>query len=128
MMENRYVKITEAEAKELYCHGANDVYLSTDKRKHWKIPPRYYYASHAPEEDLFYRTIPEYEGDVDFFKIVKVTVYPYKIGVGFAGVSLEFHEITARNADEARSIGIRKFLHPDKGFDHIEVKRIKKEK
>lgn len=128
MMENRYVKITEEEAKELYCHGANDVYLSTDKRQHWKMPPSYYYASHAPEEDLFYRTIPEWEGNVEFFKAIKVTVYPYKIGVGYAGVPLEFHNINARNAEEARSIAIRKFLNPDKGYDHIEVKRIKKAK
>lgn len=126
-MENRYVKITEAEAKELYCHGANDVYLSTDKREHWRMPPSYHFASHAPDEDLFYRAIPEFEGNVDFFKAVKVTVFPYKIGIGYACVPLEFHEVNARNAEEARSIAMRKFLHPSKGFDHIEVKRIKKE-
>lgn len=33
MMENRYIKITEEEAKELYCH-TEYVYLSTDKREH----------------------------------------------------------------------------------------------
>lgn len=52
--------------------------------------------------------------------------YLYKIGVGYAGVPLEFHKVEAKNMEEARSIAIRKFLHPDKGFDHVEVKRIKK--
>lgn len=50
----------------------------------------------------------------------------YRVGVGIVGISLEFHEVEAANMAEARSIGIRKFLHPDKGFDHIEVQRIKK--
>lgn len=125
MMENRYVKITEAEAKELYCH-TEYVYVSTDKREHWRLPASYEYASHAPAEDLFYRSIPEYEGDVEFFKAVKVTVYPYKIGIGANGIALEYHKINARNMEEARGIAIRKFLHPDKGYNHIEVKRIKK--
>lgn len=126
MMENRYIKITEEEAKELYCHGGNYVYVSTDKREHWQMPPSYHFASHAPAEDLFYRAFPEWEGEVEFFKAVKVTVYPYKVGIGYGGVSLEYHEVNARNMEEARSIAIRKFLNPDKGFDHVEVKRIKK--
>ena len=50
----------------------------------------------------------------------------YRVGVGFAGVALEFHRVEARNAAEARSIAIRKFLHPDLGFDHIEVKLIRR--
>jgi len=125
MMENRYIKITEEEAKELYCH-TEYVYLSTDKREHWQMPPSYHFASHAPAEDLFYRCVPEYEGDVEFFKAVKVTVHPYRIGIGYGGISLEYHEVNARNMEEARSIAIRRFLHPDKGYDHVEVKRIKK--
>ena len=52
--------------------------------------------------------------------------YLYKVGIGYAGISLEFHEVEAINMVEARSIAIRKFLHPDKGYDHVEVKRIKK--
>lgn len=52
--------------------------------------------------------------------------YRYKVGVGVEGVVLEHHEVNAVNMVEARSIAIRKFLHPAKGFDHIEVKRIKK--
>ena len=50
----------------------------------------------------------------------------YRVGVGFGGVALEFHDVEARNASEARSIAIREFLDPDRGFDHIEVKLIRK--
>ena len=52
--------------------------------------------------------------------------YLYKVGVGYAGLALEFHTVEATSMADARSIAIRKFLHPDKGFDHVEVKRIKK--
>jgi len=52
--------------------------------------------------------------------------YLYRIGVGKSGMALEYHKIEATNEQEARSYGIRNFLHPDKGYDHIEVKRIKK--
>lgn len=125
MMEYRFVKITEEEAKKLYCHTEN-VYVSTNKREHWRLPPSYHYASHASDESLFYRSIPEYEGTVEFFKAVKVTVYPYKVGIGIEGVALEYHNINARNMEEARNITIRKFLHPDKGYNHVEIKRINK--
>ena len=54
-------------------------------------------------------------------------MHNYKVGVGISGVVLEVHEIQARNMSEARSIAIRKFLHPDKGYDHVEVKRIRRE-
>lgn len=50
----------------------------------------------------------------------------YRVGVGFAGVALEFHTVEARNASEARSIAIRMFLNPDLGYDHIEVKPIRR--
>ena len=50
----------------------------------------------------------------------------YRVGVGYGGVVLQSHVITAPNAQEARSIAVRKFLHPDKGYDHVEVKRIPK--
>ena len=53
-------------------------------------------------------------------------LYLYQVGVGIQGIALEFYEVYATNMQEARSIGIRKFLHPDKGYDHIEVTRIKK--
>lgn len=55
-------------------------------------------------------------------------LYLYSVGVGVMGVSLEHYKVEASSAQEARSIGIRKFLHPDKGYDHIEVTRVKKEK
>ena len=51
-------------------------------------------------------------------------MYQYRIGIGCQGMALEYHRIEAANEQEARSIGIRKFLHPDKGYDYIEVKRI----
>ena len=57
---------------------------------------------------------------------MKDRMYLYKIGVGIEGVALEYHKVEAANMAEARSIAIRKFLHPDKGYNHIEVKRIKK--
>lgn len=49
----------------------------------------------------------------------------YKIAVGIEGVTLERHEVEARNMDEARSIGISKFLHPDKGYNYINVVPVK---
>lgn len=54
-----------------------------------------------------------------------MTMYRYKVGIGREGIALKFYEIQAHNMAEARSIAIRKFLHPDKGYDHVEVKRIK---
>lgn len=66
-MEKMFVEITKEEAKELYCKSKN-VYVSTNQRKHWKLPASSEYSSHAPEEELFYRSIPEYEGDIKFFK------------------------------------------------------------
>ena len=53
-------------------------------------------------------------------------MYLYKVGVGYAGIAVEYHEVEATNMMEARSIAIRKFLHPDKGYDNGEVKRMKK--
>lgn len=52
--------------------------------------------------------------------------YWYIVGVGIGGVALEYHKILANNEQDARSRAIRLFLNPDKGFDHVEVKRIKK--
>ena len=52
----------------------------------------------------------------------------YRVGVGISGVALEYHRVEARNAAEARSIGIRRFLSPDRGYDHIEVKPIRRGK
>ena len=69
-MENRYVEITKAEAKTVYCN-CERVCISTDARELWKLPASYEYGSHAPVEELFYRSIPEHEGKVRFFKIDK---------------------------------------------------------
>lgn len=52
--------------------------------------------------------------------------YLYKVGIGIEGIPLEFHKVEAKNMEEARSVAIKKFLHPDKGYNHIEIKRIKK--
>lgn len=48
----------------------------------------------------------------------------YMIGVGFSGVAVERHILEARNQIEARNMAISKFLHPDKGYDHVEVMRM----
>ena len=69
-MENRYIEITKEEAKTAYCKCEN-VYVSTDTRQFWKLPASYEYSSNAPKEELFYRSIPEYEGNAKFFKIGK---------------------------------------------------------
>lgn len=67
-MDRKYIEITEKEAKTMYCKCEN-VYVSTDARSLWKLPASYEYGSHAPKEELFYRSIPEYEGKVAFFKV-----------------------------------------------------------
>ena len=73
-MERKFVEITMEEAKMLYCNG-KDVYITTSGTKawkgrtYWKLPASGEYASHAPVENLFHRGIPEYEGEVKFFKV-----------------------------------------------------------
>ena len=59
-------------------------------------------------------------------KKVKGRNHLYKIGVGIEGFVLENHFVEAKNAQEARSIAIGKYLHPDKGYDHLQVSRYKK--
>lgn len=56
---NKYIEITKEEAKERYCYG-NCIYICTDdgKYEYWKMPASYDYGSHAPAEQLFYRSIP----------------------------------------------------------------------
>lgn len=66
-MEKIYIEITKEEAKKLYCKSEK-VYVTTNTRTHWKLPASGEYGSHAPAEELFYRSIPEYEGDVKFFR------------------------------------------------------------
>lgn len=61
------IEITKEEAKELYCKGKS-IFVNTNLRNQWKLPPSYAYSSHAPAEDLFYRSIPTGEGEVAFYK------------------------------------------------------------
>lgn len=67
-MDRKYTEITENDAKIMYCNCEN-VYVSTDARNLWKLPASYEYTSHASAEELFYRSVPEYEGKVTFFKV-----------------------------------------------------------
>lgn len=53
-------------------------------------------------------------------------LYPYRVGVGIEGYVLERHIVWAKNQQEARSKTISKYLHPDKGYNHVEVQRITK--
>lgn len=66
-MKSNYTEISKEEAKELYCKG-NNIYIRNDERKYWKLPASYEYSSHAPITELFERSIPQYEGDVKFYR------------------------------------------------------------
>ena len=125
MKEEKFIPITEIQAKCTYC-ACVPVFVTTEKRTYWELPAPYCYTSHAPAEELFYRSLPDYEGEIQFFKREKVTVYQYLVEIGIDNFPLEYHEILAQNATEARYIAIGKFLHPDKGMNYISVKRIKK--
>jgi hypothetical protein len=63
----KLIKITHEEAKKAYCNGYS-VYITTDRRKEWRIPASYEYGSHAPAEVLFARSIPTGEGIITFYK------------------------------------------------------------
>ena len=63
-----FKSITPDTAKQLYCKSY-PVYVSTNCRQYWKLPAAYEYSSHAPQEELFYRSIPEYEGEVKFYAL-----------------------------------------------------------
>ena len=67
-MKNNYTEISIEEAKELYCNGNNKIYICNNKRKYWKLPESYQYSSHAPDTELFERSIPKSEGDTKFYK------------------------------------------------------------
>lgn len=62
---NWHKEITKGEAKERYC-SFKRVLITTKQRVLWALP--YGYASHAPLEVLFHRSIPDNEGEVRFFK------------------------------------------------------------
>lgn len=53
-------------------------------------------------------------------------MYTYIIGLGIEGYIFEHHEIKAANESEAYYMGIR-MLNPNKGYNYITTKRIKKE-
>ncbi len=55
-------------------------------------------------------------------------MYFYRVGVGYAGVALEYHMVKAANELDARKFALRTWLHPDKGFDHVEAIRIPKDR
>ena len=65
-----YIEITKEEAKDIYCKNG-DVYVSNKERQYWHLPPSYAYNSHAPIEELFYRSCPSNEGENRFFKEAK---------------------------------------------------------
>lgn len=51
----------------------------------------------------------------------------YKIGIGREGMAFKYYTVEAANMQEARIIGLRTYMHPDLGYDHIEVTRVRKE-
>lgn len=55
-------------------------------------------------------------------------MFYYRVGVGYAGVALEYHLVKAANEQDARTFALRTWLHPDKGFDHVEARRIPKDR
>ena len=60
------MQITREEARARYIKG-QPVYATTTRRVGWKLPASGEYGSHAPIEDLFYRSIPTGEGEVLFY-------------------------------------------------------------
>lgn len=62
----QYIEITKSEARRAYCRHV-PVYISTTYRIYWKLPASHEYASHAPIEELFERSIPKSEGKVKFY-------------------------------------------------------------
>ena len=62
-----YTEISQDEAKQLYIK-CKKVYVSTNSRKYWQLPPASAYSSHAPASSLFYRSLPEYEGEITYYK------------------------------------------------------------
>lgn len=50
----------------------------------------------------------------------------YSIGLGIEGYVLENYTLAACNAADARDKAISRYLHPDKGYNYIEVRRLQK--
>lgn len=52
--------------------------------------------------------------------------FTYRVGVGIEGWVREWHIVRAGSAQEAKYTAITKFLHPDKGYNYVEVNRLTK--
>ena len=59
-------------------------------------------------------------------KTEKKRTFVYRIGIGIEGMVFKAYYIEAHNWDEARSIGISRFLHPNLGYNFIDVRRVPK--
>ena len=62
----KYIEITELEAKGIYC-GGEQIYITNDKREFFRVPCSGDYGSHAPAEVLYTRSVPTHEGKIKFF-------------------------------------------------------------
>ena len=63
---DKYIEISEEEAKELYCKG-DQVYFTSRTKTFWQLPASYEFASLVPAEQLFYRLISSGE-ETKFYK------------------------------------------------------------
>lgn len=61
-----FMSILESVALDNYIHG-KPVYVSTGMRTYWKLPAAHEYSSHAPATDLFYRSLPKWEGTIYYY-------------------------------------------------------------
>lgn len=53
-------------------------------------------------------------------------LYWYRIGIGVAGCALEYHSLLAHSLTNARDLARALWISPEKGYDHIEVARLKR--
>lgn len=63
-----FEEITAQAAFRRYCHSQS-VYITTARRKLWRLPASYEFGSHAPASELFFRCVPDNEGEVKYFKV-----------------------------------------------------------
>lgn len=68
---DKYIEISEEEAKELYCNG-DKVYITNRMKTMWKLPPTYEFNSLVPAEQLFYRLLSSGGDETKFYKMVRV--------------------------------------------------------
>lgn len=55
-------------------------------------------------------------------------MFYYRVGIGAACIAFEYHMVKAASEMDARKYAIGHWLHPDKGYDHVEVRRITADK